>query len=247
MRLAPQRYLELLRSDGEDLWHAAERGLDRPVPWCPGWDAAEVLHHTGSVYGHKVACIRLGRRPHDDEWQRDPPPGEDLVLWFRAAHAAIVGELMAHSPDDPAFTWWPPEQTVGFWYRRMALETVVHRVDAQSATSSSAGPVDEPLAADGIDEILNIMLADEDVPHDDGRSGAVLVRSMSDTWLVRLEPDGTSVEPAAADAAADADIRGDTATVFLYLWGRSSVDSVQRSGDLGLADALRRRLELATQ
>lgn len=246
MRLAPERYLELLRSDGESLSQAAQRGLDRPVPWSPGWDAAQVLRHTGSVYLHKVACVRLGRAPREGEWQKDPPPGEDLVLWFRAAHAAIVDELTGHSADDPAYTWWPPEQTVGFWQRRMALETVVHRVDAESATNST-GPIDAALAADGVDEILTIMLPDEDESSDDGRRGTVLVHAAGDAWMVRLDTGATRVERAHEDASGDVEIGGDTAAVFLYLWGRAPADSVERTGDVSLTDALRRRLELATQ
>jgi hypothetical protein len=51
-----------------------------------------------------------------------------------------------------------PDQTVGFWARRMALKTVVHRVDAEQARGAVA-PVDAALGTDGIDEIFVIMLA----------------------------------------------------------------------------------------
>jgi hypothetical protein len=30
---------------------------------------------------------------------------------------------------DPAGSWYTPDQTVGFWIRRMAQETVIHRID----------------------------------------------------------------------------------------------------------------------
>jgi hypothetical protein len=32
-------------------------------------------------------------------------------------------------PEDPAGSWYTPDQTVGFWIRRMAHETVIHRID----------------------------------------------------------------------------------------------------------------------
>lgn len=246
MTLAPQRYIELIRSDGELLLHTAAQGLRQQVPPCPGWDVREVVRHTGSVYQHKLACIRLGRRPEEGEWQHDAPQGEDLLLWFRAAHAALVDELVAHSPDTPAYTWWPPDQTVGFWYRRMALETVVHRVDVESAFGNVTA-VAADLAEDGAAEILEIMLSDEDANSTgDGASGGVAVHCGESSWTVRLSAGATGVvQGESMDAATT--VSGDPSALFLYLWGRAPLDAVQVEGDRALVAALRGRLAAATQ
>ena len=61
----------------------------------------------------------------------------------------------------PAWSWWEPDQTVGFWYRRMALETVVHRVDVETQFGPPSA-IDAALAVDGIDEVLTLMLAGDD-------------------------------------------------------------------------------------
>ena len=45
------------------------------------------------------------------------------------------------------------DQTVGFWYRRMALETVVHRVDVETGFGVPRA-VNAELAVDGIDEVV---------------------------------------------------------------------------------------------
>src|SRR4029453_10276847 len=77
--------------------------------------------------------------------------------------------LEALGSTDPATLLWtfhPPDQTAGFWRRRMAQETVVHRVDAESAHGRPR-PVPAALAADGVDEGLAGVLA----PPLDGRPG----------------------------------------------------------------------------
>ena len=61
--------------------------------------------------------------------------------------------------------------TAAFWFRRQAHETAVHRWDAQrAATPSSVDPIDATLAADGVDEWLEVFvprfLARTGVPDD---------------------------------------------------------------------------------
>src|SRR5207302_1053045 len=97
-RLEYSRYLELIRTDGECLAHAA-RHLDAPVPPCPGWDVREVVRHTGAVYRHKVACMRLSRRPEQGEWIEQPAPREEPVLWFRDSLDLLLDELGSRKPD----------------------------------------------------------------------------------------------------------------------------------------------------
>ena len=78
----------------------------------------------------------------------DEPFGKDTVEWFSDEHAKLLSELAAHRPSDHTWTWWEPDQTVGFWYRRMALETVVHRVDIE-AQFGPLSAIDPALAVDG--------------------------------------------------------------------------------------------------
>ncbi|MBJ7607909.1 MAG: maleylpyruvate isomerase family mycothiol-dependent enzyme [Candidatus Dormibacteraeota bacterium] len=190
-----QRYLELIQADADRMATVGLRDLSRPVPPCPGWDVAQVVRHTGSVYLHKVAWLRLGSKPAPDDWQREPPAGEELVSWFRAAHQGLIAELQQRDPGSHASTWWPPNQTAGFWYRRMALETVVHRVDVESGLGDLS-PVDAELAEDGIDEVLQIMLADPDLEADrQGPHGSVAVETQT-RWI--MPPSSRSSLPRAA-------------------------------------------------
>ena len=184
-----------------------EEAGDRPVPSCPGWTAADVARHTAMVYLHKVASIRDGVMPtHDSGWPpervRTDEPGPLLEDTYRQ----LVEQLDIHSPADHAATWWPPDQTVGFWLRRMAHETSIHRRDVESAVGAET-PVAPDLAVDGIDEVLALMLAgdwsDEVVPEASGAT--VLLEGGGHRWAVTLQPGEVTLDRSDADADADAD------------------------------------------
>jgi uncharacterized protein (TIGR03083 family) len=220
-RLSAARYLHLLHEEGERLLLAAEEVMDLPVPACPGWAVRDVVDHLGMVYGHKVAALELGRRPEPGEWQ-GPPAGADEVQWCHGLLHRLAADLARLAPDQPAWTWWEPDQTVAFWQRRMALETAVHRVDVESATGRVT-PVEPDLALDGVDEILTVMLADAGT---DEVAGPFV-----DGNRVRVSVAGTSASAEASD-------------LLLWLWGRRPSGAVEVVGDEG---ALRDLLRHATQ
>ncbi len=251
----PDRYLELIEQDGARLSACARRAdLDAPIPTCPGWTVRDCVTHTAWVYQHKTACVRLARRPTDDEFEQAPPPGVDLVDWFDGSLAALVAELRARGPEAPAYSWWPPDQTAGFWYRRMAQETAVHRLDVEDGLGDPT-PVDSELAIDGIDEVLDRFLAEEwdDLPADewgdvDPRAGAgstVAVRSGGQVWRTTIEPDRMPL--ARDDGPAEATVEGEPEAVLVWLWGRRPDDAVTLAGDAAVLSAFRDRLRIATQ
>src|SRR5258706_8497819 len=75
--------------------------------------------------------------------------------WVREGAEHLAATLESHSPDDVCWTWAPPAN-VGFWRRRQAHETAMHRVDAQLA-SGAAEPIEPALAADAIDEWVSLL------------------------------------------------------------------------------------------
>lgn len=241
-----REYLGYIRADGDLIAALAPGGLDRPVPVCPPWDVREVLAHLATVYDHKVMAMRLGRRPEEGEWVTDEPFGKDTVEWFADEHAKLLAELVVHSPKDYAWTWWEPDQTVGFWYRRMALETVVHRVDVESQFGPPSA-IDDVLAVDGIDEVLMLMLSGDDeaatgVPG----TGTVELLAGDSAWSVVLEDSRTVVTPGRR-TSPHAVLSGDPAELFLYLWGRLPGDTLDRRGDESRIALMRSRLAAATQ
>jgi uncharacterized protein (TIGR03083 family) len=239
-------YLDHIRADGDLIAALAPRGLDLPVPACPPWNVRKVGAHLAAVYDHKVMAIRLGRRPVQGEWVTDVPYGKDTVEWFEDEHAKLLAELTAHSPKAPAWSWWEADQTIGFWYRRMALETVVHRADVEMQFGTTSA-IDSALALDGIDEVLTIMLAgDTDAAAAVPATGTVEVLADDAAWSVAFEEARTVVTPGRR-TSPNATLSGDPGALFLYLWGRVPVDGLTRRGDETRIAVLRSRLGAATQ
>ena len=253
-RLAPERYLELLIADGRRLGLVAEDSLDAPVPTCPGWVVRDVVLHTGAVFNHKVACIRLGERPEEGAWSVEPGPDEDLLGWYFASLDGLTAELGERGPDYATYAWYTPEQSTAFWYRRMAHEAVVHRVDVETATSSLT-PADDDLALDGIDEVLEVFVTwavgddpDEDVTAFDGHS--LLVRAGGRAWHLSGhagDPAGQIVLSRTA-APADVVVTGEPSELLLWLWGRRPDSAVTIRGErLDVLPVIRELLVRATQ
>ncbi|NHC46909.1 maleylpyruvate isomerase family mycothiol-dependent enzyme [Motilibacter aurantiacus] len=249
------RYLETLRQDAARILELAPSGWDRPVAGCPGWDVRDTVRHLGEVYRHKAASVRLGRRAADNEYVAAPGPGEDLAEWYSRSLLDLLSVLLAAPPDARAWTWWPAERTLGFWHRRMAQETLVHRVDVEQALGT-ASSIPADLALDGVDEVLAVFLPAflpeaGDVPGLLPGSRARLdVRPANDTglaWRVELEGSRVVVNRVAPDAPADAAVTGSPGAVLLWLWGRLGSRAVSVSGDKAQVEAVRAALVAATQ
>jgi uncharacterized protein (TIGR03083 family) len=240
------RLRECLASDFARLRDiAATADLARPVPSCPDWTLSDLVRHVGTVYLHKVECMRQGVNPQP--W---PPAGvetEDPLALLDRAYAALAAEFDSRTPESPAFTWYAPDQTVGFWIRRMAQETVIHRVDAELAAGADLASIPDDLALDGIDEFLIAFVEfgtrtwPEDF-HDvlataDGRS--VLLDAAGTGWLVRPTPDSVEVRMSDLEGAS-ATVAGKPADLLLWSWNRVDDSAVAITGDATLIADLRR-------
>src|SRR5690606_14849756 len=112
--------------------------LDATVPSCPGWTVADLVRHLGAVYRWVRSHASRGvtsrpeqPRPVADD---DVPTGPAALTWWDGEYAALSTVLDKLDPEMPAWNWAPQPKKVGFWHRRMAHETAVHRWDAQMAT-----------------------------------------------------------------------------------------------------------------
>jgi uncharacterized protein (TIGR03083 family) len=243
--MEPSDFLTRLRAESAHIAaFAADRDLGAPAPTCPGMNVGEVIRHLGSVHRAVIDWVRAQSRP--EVWDREPSGG-DVIGWFRAGAAELHDELSRHLPDEPCDTWSPDDGTAGFWWRRMAHETTVHRVDVEAAYGP-IGPIDARFAADGADEVLSLFLVhrrDEDAATDDVLR-TVGVAAGSHVWRVALRP-GTAEVTRELPDDADAVVIGDPAAVYLWLWGRRSDDAVRVCGDRQAATALRAALAAATR
>ncbi|WP_431874382.1 maleylpyruvate isomerase family mycothiol-dependent enzyme [Amycolatopsis sacchari] len=228
------RFLDALGIEVElliDASHAAPAGT--PVPSCPGFTVGEVVRHIGGVYRVAKLWMTEGRAPKD--WQRYPAPGQSLEDYLRSGFDALMDEFAAHEPDAYAASWWPADRTYGFWWRRMAHETTVHRYDLEDATAEPITDVADDFAVDGIDEVLSAWFAQR-LPML-GLSGTitrtVAVHSGGHHWIARAGPGVTEAWHCSAEEAATADgsVTADPMAMYLWTWGRLPLRNVNWSGD----------------
>lgn len=243
------RLLEALRVEGPLLASSA-LGTDPhlPVRHAEGMTLGDTVRHVGSVYRMVLAWLQTGTQP--TRWQRGPIPGQTLVEYLRSAHQEILAELAAHDPADGAPTWWPLDATYGFWYRRLAHETIVHRHDVQTAAAAMTvgGRIDEEIAYDGIDEILSLWFTHRlgvlGVTNSwTGRIGVIAGRR---EWVAQITAAGTSAWRAEGDERVEATVTSDPAGMYLWLWGRRPIGTVTSDGEQAGIQQLWRLLRLAT-
>jgi uncharacterized protein (TIGR03083 family) len=239
-------YLAHIDADAHLLGAAASLGLDADVPCCPDWRVADLLRHITRVHASRVDIISQGLI---DRWppRREIPAGVEPIDWYRSVASELSQVLTTADPAAPAITH-VRERTVGFWVRRMAHETLIHRVDAEQAHGYESA-VDPELAIDGAAELLEVLVSDfpdegEFLPDD----ALVEVRTADRRWLVRLgehtitEGNRPAVRPrltVVAGGEPGATISGEPDRVMLWLWGRASQEQVTVDGGVDLAARLR--------
>jgi uncharacterized protein (TIGR03083 family) len=225
-------YLSALRADADALLAAADLGLHAAVPSCPGWSVERLVGHVGRVHRWTAAWVTSAEPPRDIE---RAPAGPAVREWTARGVDELVTVLSDDDRSGPVRTW-AGEQPAGFWPRRMAIETALHRWDAEAA-HGVARPVDAALAVDGIDELLHVLLghsAAADVLTGAGETLHLHATDVDGEWLVTLTDGRPQVER--AHAKGDVAARGPASDLLLLLWNRGDRDALQVFGDATLLD-----------
>jgi uncharacterized protein (TIGR03083 family) len=233
--------VQAVRQESGALTFALESGTtDDVVPTCEGWEVRDLAVHVAEFSGFwcHVLCEGTGRaKPPFPE-----PPGEDeeLVAWMTSAFTALIDALESTPPATPVWTWFDADHTAGFVARRCAHELAVHRYDAQ-ASRGICTPIPAELAADGVDEVLDVLVTTRQ--HSGQGSGRVLALRSSDVgmeWLVTLEPDRIATVRTSQDEAppegSNLIVSGTASDVELTLYHRPTLSPVDVHGDYSVLD-----------
>jgi uncharacterized protein (TIGR03083 family) len=231
-------YSELIatiRKEGEAILAAARYGVDASVPTCDGWEVDDLLVHLGRVY-----CRAAGLVGERLSTQLDLPPepakGTDPIEYMTDALDDLVEALSSADADTAVWNWWGGEsQTAAFWARRMAHESAVHRYDAQRA-HGVAQPIDDDLARDGLDEMIDFLLPRIIARDEVTLPSAVVMftNADEDEWVVRLGPDGVERLDVAKDV--DVTVRGTPSALLLAAYNRVKWTSLEVEGDAAVLD-----------
>lgn len=213
------------------------------VPSCPGWSLETLTNHLGRVQRYATAAVRA-------RGEAVPFPGRPPVIdheWFEEGVAELAAALEEAGPEAPAWNFMgitPPEAR--FWFRRQAHELAVHRWDAEVARlgRDGANPIETELAIDGLDELLDVLLARA---YGGGDLGGTVHLHATDSphgeWLVTTSDGELLVGH--DHQSGDATISGTASDLLLAMWGRVALDggSLELHGDPALAERLREVLK----
>ncbi len=232
-----EKFTDAVERDGARLLEVAPTDLTAAVPACPDWDVARLVVHVGQVHGYIAGVLEnLSTDPPTHRFER--PDTDDVVAWAADARARVVAALGATDPVAPCWTWGE-DATAGFFHRRMAAETLVHRLDAEDALDQPS-PVDSDLAADGVDELIDVGLRSSTNPdkHFAYPDGSLHLHRTDGPgeWLLRVE--SGALVATREHAKGDAAVRGSGGDLLRFMWNRPGAE-VEILGDAEVAAAWR--------
>ncbi|HZX56176.1 MAG TPA: maleylpyruvate isomerase family mycothiol-dependent enzyme [Ilumatobacteraceae bacterium] len=242
-------YLAVIRPETALLAATAdEAGLDADVPTTPGWTLADLVLHMGEVHRWATAAVackasKLSQVPGDFLGQLPEPAA--ATAWLRHGADALCATLQAADIgiDYATFLADPPSPSLLFWARRQALETTVHRVDAESALGRCS-LISQEVAIDGIDEFLTgfVPRSRTKLYSESARSLQIAPDYSDQRWTVSIGSDLPSTERRASDA--DCIVSGPAGDLYLALWNRAPLDGLRVEGDHSVIDLLRESVQV---
>lgn len=238
MRLSKAEYMAATAREGEEFASLiCPEHLTAAVPGCPGWDLERLVGHMGRLYFAVAEQIRrraVSRVPKEEV--PHPPGGAEMAGWFSESLAGLLAQLESLEPDEEIWTW-ANEQTGGFYHRRMAHETAIHRWDAQSAIGDPEG-FNGNFAADGVDEMLYVAIPMMQELRNAARPEGSLHLHRTDgegEWLCWMQDGRLCVKR--EHGRADAAVRGTAEQLILALWERIGLEQLEVFGDGEVAKA----------
>jgi uncharacterized protein (TIGR03083 family) len=230
-------YLDIISDETSRIVDGYERDRSARVPWSDRWSVGTVARHVAGT--HHVVAEVVRDRPDADfglfgQLRTPEKDAPEFVEWFRSGTTSLLEQLSTVPADDECWSWYEGGRWVGWWARRMALETLVHRADTDMARGVDFSVAPE-IAADGIDEYLDVFVA-ASRKASDAPAGPIVsfeCTDRSDRWWLDLSEQGNRL--VSREVLADSlRIRGGARDLLLVLWGRvpiSDLPEVEASGD----------------
>ncbi len=232
-------WIETLRAEGARMTAAARSvAADAPVPTCPEWVARDLIRHLGGVHRWATSVVAEARpeppKASLEETAGGWPGDEELSDWLEAGYLALVSALDAAPADLACWTFLSAPSPLGFWSRRQAHETSIHRVDMELTAGRSASHLSSiapDFAADGVDELVAGFWPRRSASARAEPPVTLGIRCTDEggSWVVTMGPDGVHSALGADEAICS--VRGAATDLYLALWNRGAGESLQIDGD----------------
>jgi uncharacterized protein (TIGR03083 family) len=223
--------------------------LARQVPTCPEWTLRQLVEHLGRAHRGVAGIVsrRVTTKPDVDPLHVTVPDDADgLRSWLVDGVEELIEAIRSMGPNTPVWTW-TDDHTVGFWARRMAHETAVHRADVELALGREF-TLDADLAADAISEWLSLLSLPQALEYRPELAalrgdGQILHLHATDSglgeageWIVRRTPSGPTWEH--GHRKGDVAVRGPVVNLLLVVMRRmpASDASITVLGDAGVLE-----------
>jgi uncharacterized protein (TIGR03083 family) len=137
--------------------HVAHASMRSTVPSCPDWTVLDLVVHLGNVHSWAATVIETGRAAYGLDDRPSSHRARRVAEWYLGRAEDLYSVLRDIPADKPCWNFAFGAGRVGFWQRRQTHETVMHGIDLAMATGAEQR-LPPHLAADGIDEALNVFL-----------------------------------------------------------------------------------------
>ena len=222
----PSAHLSALRrADARFADAAAEAvlaaGWRAPVPCCPGWTLADLVHHLGEVQHFWAWVVRTRAASPEGYAAPRRRPDDELLGWSVAQAAELETALAEAGPADPVWTW-APQRDVAWVRRRQCHEAVVHTADVEQVLGD-VRPVPADVGLDGLDEWLEVVVPGA-LPDGPPPGAHPVVLHAIDAGVERTLFAGSRPYPVAT-------LRGTAGDLLLACWRRVPVEVLTVDGD----------------
>lgn len=238
--LSEHLYVETLNGEIRTFVDLVSQDPRADVKQYPDWTLERLGQHLGVVHRWATAVLvqrSKSRLPRTRREAAVAPSRADLPQWLRDGVDLFI-EAYKSAADSRAEVWAPgSDHRPIAWLRRMTLETSIHRWDAEVAVGKPSA-IDPQLAADGVDEFLDVYLPRVKAAGVEDARVELVSREPSRRWLLEFGDARGYEQPLSGVRTGRLD--GDASTIWLLLMDRAELDAVQTasSDDLLVERAL---------
>jgi len=232
--LSCARYVEALGQEGALFSEVSRHAPLAAVTTCPGWNMQDLVGHLAGVYRFWTLQLLAG----DATAQTTVPTPlehDDVNTEFDQIETELMRNLEIIPEGAPCWNWSDGDYTSNWVARRMALETAIHRIDAQFANGTFT-PIDLDLSLDGVDERLDVHLRLDlrENPTDSLGGTICLICSDSDSaWTISAERGRLRVRDGRGPASVA--LVGTASDLFQFVWNRADLSRFQVTGERSVA------------